>query len=200
MKHKDIFIFDFDGVIVDSFDVCFDIECRMNPRATIDSFLKRFEGNVFSSLKETKIDDSYIHDYFSLYKKEILTLGIPEKRKETLQALSKKYDLAIVTSCAEYVVEPFLEKEDSLGFFDYIYGYETEKSKKKKFEMLFDVYKKANDSSLFITDSLGDLLEAQEVAVDTVAVTSGFHDEATLKRGNPSYIVSDLGDLNAVAL
>lgn len=200
MKEKELFILDFDGVIVDSFDVCFSIEQRMNPHASRESFLRRFEGNIFSSLEEKKVDEQYVVDYFKIYEKEIMNLVIPEKRKEMLDRMSQNYDFVIVTSCAESVVEPFLDKEDSRGFFKDIYGYETEKSKVKKFERIFNTFEQPIDKSIFVTDSLGDLREASQVDLETVAVTSGFHDEKTLLRGKPSYVVSMLEDIQVAFL
>ena len=72
---------------------------------------------------------------------------------------------------------------------------ETEKSKKKKFRMTFEEYSLLPSECVFITDTLGDLLEANLLEVPTIAVTWGYHDETRLKYGKPHNIIHEFDDL-----
>lgn len=49
--------------------------------------------------------------------------------------------------------------------------------------------------AVFITDTLGDIREARECDIDSIAVTWGFHERKTLEKGNPIVIVSDPREL-----
>ena len=42
---------------------------------------------------------------------------------------------------------------------------------------------------IFITDTLGDIREAAQVAIPAIGVTWGFHPRARLEKGNPLVIV-----------
>ena len=46
-----------------------------------------------------------------------------------------------------------------------------------------------------ITDTLGDLREASAVDLKTIAVTWGYHDEETLRKGNPAALVDNPAEL-----
>ncbi len=53
-KLKNIVIFDFDGVIADTFEFCFDIMLSFENGLTKDDYKSRFEGNIFDALKKQK--------------------------------------------------------------------------------------------------------------------------------------------------
>ena len=61
--------------------------------------------------------------------------------------------------------------------------------------MLFEKYDLKPDDCVFITDTLGDILEAKKVNVRSIAVTFGFHDQERLKRGEPLHLVSDFAEI-----
>ena len=61
--------------------------------------------------------------------------------------------------------------------------------------MLFDEYKLKPDECIFVTDTLGDLLEAKELNIGTIAVTWGYHEEERLKFGHPDIIINNFDEL-----
>lgn len=67
-------------------------------------------------------------------------------------------------------------------------GADVHKSKAEKFRMLFKHFGEGT-RYVFITDTLGDLREAEKVGVQGIGVTWGFHPRARLERGNPWAIV-----------
>lgn len=50
-------------------------------------------------------------------------------------------------------------------------------------------HKVAPGSAVFVTDTLGDIREAEHCGVKAIAVKGGYNDEETLKRGEPLAIV-----------
>ena len=64
-------------------------------------------------------------------------------------------------------------------------------------KIIFSKYGIGAKDCLFITDTLGDLKEAAEVNIKTVAVTWGFHSLKTLEKGNPWVIVNTSQELLA---
>jgi phosphoglycolate phosphatase-like HAD superfamily hydrolase len=48
---------------------------------------------------------------------------------------------------------------------------------------------------LFITDTVGDIIEAEKCAIRSVAVTWGYHDTTNLTKAKPAAIVNDTTEL-----
>ena len=46
-----------------------------------------------------------------------------------------------------------------------------------------------------MTDTLGDILTANKIGINTIAVDFGFHKKERLKKGNPLKIISKFEDL-----
>ena len=53
-------------------------------------------------------------------------------------------------------------------------------------------------SCVFVTDTLGDILEANKLGIKTIAVDFGYHERARLERGNPFAIVSDFKEIRKI--
>ena len=56
-------------------------------------------------------------------------------------------------------------------------GAETAESKEVKFQILLDNYQLQKDEVIFITDTLGDILEANNAGIKSLGIDSGFHDQ-----------------------
>ena len=82
-----------------------------------------------------------------------------------------------------------------MNYFKEILGLKKHKSKVKKFEYLFQTYKLKSEDCIFITDTLGDILEGNKVNVRTIAVDFGFHEKERLEKGNPFKIISSFEEL-----
>jgi phosphoglycolate phosphatase-like HAD superfamily hydrolase len=72
---------------------------------------------------------------------------------------------------------------------------ETHRSKVEKFKYLFDKYKIEADECVFVSDTLGDVLEGHKVGVKTIAVDFGFHKKDRLEKGKPYKIVSSFEEI-----
>ncbi|MBI2112526.1 HAD family hydrolase [Candidatus Woesearchaeota archaeon] len=79
--------------------------------------------------------------------------------------------------------------------FHEVLGAEIDPSKAERFYLLFKKYDIKPEECLFVTDTLGDILEANQVMVKTIAVDFGFHERKRLKKGNPAMIVSTFSEL-----
>jgi phosphoglycolate phosphatase-like HAD superfamily hydrolase len=114
--------------------------------------------------------------------------------------LSTHYPLFIVSSGGTKNILDNLKNNDLTGTFKEVLGLESHKSKVDKFHYLFDKYKLDLADCIFITDTLGDILEANAVNIKTIAVDFGYHGKETLAKGNPYKIVSSVDELlNAIS-
>jgi phosphoglycolate phosphatase-like HAD superfamily hydrolase len=62
---------------------------------------------------------------------------------------------------------------------------------------LVEKYKINKNECIFITDTLGDLIEAKESGVSSIAVDFGFHDKETLLKGEPYKVISSFSDIRS---
>ena len=84
---------------------------------------------------------------------------------------------------------PILEYSKTNHLFDFIATAELSKSKIEKFKLIEDRYNENKKDVLFITDSLGDIKEADTAGVPTIAVTWGVHDRLFFESESHSNLI-----------
>ncbi len=182
-KNK-IVLFDFDGVITDTFDFCYDIAKTHLSNLSESEYRSYFEGNINDSKKVSneKSDD---FDFFALYTPQLLNQKPIDGITDIIKQLVEEYTLIIISSTESESIRAFLKKHNLLDLFAEILGNDVETSKVKKIEMVLDKYNITNNDCILITDTLGDLREANRINVKSIAVTWGYHDIPTLEKGIP---------------
>jgi phosphoglycolate phosphatase len=168
-------VFDYDGVIVDSFSSFFTIYKKIckhfgvkEPR-DIKDFKDNFNNNFEESLRKSKIPIDKINDIYSIYKEEILKIdhGIFPGMDEVIIDLSKKYDLFIISSAYKDEVVSKMTRFNLLSFFKDIYcGADERLDKNKMTAELILKYKYNPNEVFFIGDRLVDYLAAKNVGAD----------------------------------
>lgn len=183
-----VVIWDFDGVILSSFEQAFAIIQQRYPTLSREEYARQFEGNI----NQAKVFHKPVQqiDFFKEYEKTILDAHIVPGISEVIQTLSQSYQQVIVSSTISILIEKYLTFHGLQSYFDRIFGNEVSKSKVEKFKIVFDHYKVSPDNCVFITDTLGDLLEAKEVSLPAVAILWGFHPKSTLEKGNPAAVAA----------
>lgn len=193
--NKSFLLFDFDGVLTDSFQEAFTVTKLHRPWLTDEAYRDLFMGNVYEEL-EKKADlesypvvehteDEFFAKYFELTKK----LGVIPQMREIIPTLALSHQLSVVSSAYSYIITEMLERENLLHHFSVILGSDIETSKTKKIQMIFDRYGVNSSQTLFITDTAGDVKEARKLNVDSIAVTWGYHDALRLASVNPFALV-----------
>lgn len=207
MKRSDMryILFDFDGVLVDTFSFCYSITCELYPERclTKESFRDLFNGNI---LKTAGTPSGVAQDRpgirpdnpFSLRYDPLLmeTAPIPGM-VDLLHQLHAdgRTRLAVVTSTVSSPVELYLDKHGLRPLFDRVYGADVHRSKVAKIEMALRDFGATLDNSIFVTDTLGDLREAAQVGLSGIAVTWGFHPASTLQQGQPLALATTPSEL-----
>jgi len=189
MKEK-IIIFDFDGVIVDSFDVAFEVNKLARPTITRERYQAKFNGNIANATHEDEKTREI--DFFYEYGERFKKLDIDQDIKDSLIKLSKEHKLFIVSSTTNPIIEEYLTRHGLLELFTEILGFDIETSKVKKFHMIFDKYNISPDKTIFLTDTSGDIDEARESKINfIVGILGGYQNEENLKNAKPNAIVKD---------
>lgn len=186
-------IFDFDGVIHDTFELAYKINTKLfGEGLTEEKYRDFFNGNIFECTETTKKDND---NFFELQNEAFKYLKIDENIKKNLEKLSKKYLLFIVSSNQEEALNTYFQNNNFIHIFKEILGAETNESKVEKFKYLFQKYNLKVEDCIFVTDTLGDILEGNKVGVRTIAVDFGFHKRDRLKKGKPFKIVSSFDEI-----
>jgi phosphoglycolate phosphatase len=189
-------IFDFDGVIADTFDISLEIAKQINPSLTREIYLDMFMGNVYH--KATSLfSEQDIVNFFDQQKKAFSTDNFFDVRPQ-IEELSKRYKLYIVSGTVDDSIKHFLKLGEFDGFFDKILGATTHRSKIARFNMILDEYHYSPDECIFVTDTVGDIVEATEVGIKTIAVSWGYHDEQLLLGAKPTAIAHTPDELSDI--
>jgi len=189
--NKQILLFDFDGVIVNTFELCFSITKKFNSDLSHDAYLALFEGNIYDGLKKKnggiydKKQENDERGFFEIYTPQLLEIGPVPGMSEIIKELEKDYVLIMLTSTINSPINSYLEKYGLHKYFDKIFGADVHKSKEEKIKMVFQEFNVKPNDCLFITDTLGDMREAEKAGIQVMGVLWGFHPEKTLEKGNP---------------
>ena len=202
MSPRPLVLFDFDGVIADSFTTALHVAQMMCVHITEDSYLKSFEENVHDWWEreieqakhgpECKHDIDWFGEFVPLFEKQVIPFAGMES---VIHELSKKYLLIVISSTITSPIQGFLEKYHLGRYFSEILGSDIHTKKTEKIQIVFDKYAVSAKDCVFITDSLGDMREATEKNVDAIGVTWGWHNREVLERGKPFRIVDTPKDI-----
>jgi len=202
MEKRKYVLFDFDGVIADSWQVAYDTAKTVFPSIQEKSYRSMFEGNVYEAHEERvakeKPERAADEDWFSIYtpmfeEKARLFPGI----EKVIEDLSHDYILIIVSSTITSPIQGFLERHHIGRYFSEVMGADVHTSKHEKIQMIFKKYETSAKDCVFITDTLGDIREAKKAEVGAIGVAWGFHTKETLKEGEPFRIVDTPSDITA---
>ena len=188
---KKVILWDFDGVLLDSFELDFKICKLFTDMKTYEQHYDIFTGNVHTYTEANKwlthVDgktfDEHVNDY-------IFDCPLFDQVKELILDLhSRGVQQAIISSAPEPRIEKILQTHKLRHAFTDLFGSNIEKLKTKKFDMFLKKYELHSSQALFITDTLGDLREAAQVDVPSIAVSWGYHPNEYLARGTSLQIV-----------
>ncbi len=182
-------VFDFDGVIVDTREVVFEIFRQVYPEVTMDNFLQYFNTDISKDDGiGFKVDGDFVKYFFGEYAKQLGNRYLYSNVENALRDLSKKAELFMITGNSEKVVKNFCRK-NQIDVFRDVFGYETSLLKTEKFKILKEKYSVQPEEVIFVTDTLGDVMEGREVGCRILAETFGYHDRERLQQGKPDWLV-----------
>lgn len=196
-------LFDFDGVIADSYAVAFETARTACAHITEEAYRHAFENNVYR-MRERLMPSSHgaecQHDldWFATYTPLFEERARPfPGMAEVIASLSHRYILIIISSTVTSPIQGFLEKHHIGRYFSEVMGADVHTSKVEKTRMVFERYQTTAGKCVFITDTLGDMREASECGVGSIGCSWGFQSHATLQRGEPFRIVDVPAELPA---
>jgi phosphoglycolate phosphatase len=206
VKERDLFLFDFDGVLADSLDLYSEAVARCLERIGTpivknrDDYLALFDGNFYESMAARGVDLAA----FAEAAKEIMP-GIDYDAMRpfdgllpVLESLQKDHLLAVISSNGSRTIRRMLERFGFHPYFEEVLGSDFLFSKKEKIDHALAKYGIPPKRTFYIGDTTGDILEARAAGVRTVAVTWGWHSRERLAAAHPDFLVAKPQDLLSV--
>ena len=188
-------LFDFDGVIADSFYSALEVKQMICPHVTEEEYRKLFEGNINDTMNSAashteacRNDIDFMTEFSNRMEN---TVQLFSGMKEVVNELSTKYILVIISSTTTVPIQKFLKANNLNTNFAWIMGNDVHKSKVEKIKMVFSKYSINADDCVFITDTLGDIHEAGKMGVKAIAVDWGYGTLESLHKGNPYSLVNN---------
>lgn len=191
-----LFLFDFDGVIVDSLAV-YEKTVKENLQKikqpivkSREEFLELFEDNFYESLKNKGID----LDVFMKASEDILAqVKIKDMKPfpavaQIIEELHKNHCLIVISSNDNASIKEALVFFNYDGYFKEILGSDFMFSKKEKILYAAKKYQTALNDIYYIGDTTGDIKEGKQAGVKTVGVTWGWHSKEKMASAKPDYL------------
>ncbi len=196
MKKNKIIMFDFDGVIVDSIGISFAINKGWDVNLEYSRWQSWFEGNVYQGIDSYLVEEETQIKFFEEYKVGLNDLLPVDGIREVLQKINlMNYKIVIISSGSEKAIKDFLTKHDLKKYFIEIMARETHRSKVKKMEMILEKYKIKPSETLIVTDTIGDVKEAEEVKIKAIGVGWGVHETKRLRENGADFIAKTPKDI-----
>lgn len=198
-----LFLFDFDGVLVDSLDVyektVTDCLIKINQPLTRgrEEFLEFFEDNFYKSLENKGVN----LDVFMKAAEDILAKIDYNKMKPfkamrpVLDVLKNNLTLIVISSNDSPSIHEALRLYNFNGIFQEILGSDFMLSKKEKILYSAKKYKVDLKNIFYVGDTTGDIKEGKQAGVKTVGVTWGWHSKGKMASARPDYLFDDPQEL-----
>jgi phosphoglycolate phosphatase len=194
-KNK-VILFDFDGVIVNSCQLSWEINKEWMSDITYRELQDWAEGNVYNTKLRDDFDESYFQLYFERYQERIVQLVPVEGMDRVIKDLDLQgFKLIIVSSADENSIKDFLKKYDLEKYFTEILGKNFNPSKVEKIKIVGKKYKIKPQETLLVTDSVGDIKEAHEAKTKAIGVIWGLHEKERLEKNGADFIAENPNDI-----
>jgi beta-phosphoglucomutase-like phosphatase (HAD superfamily) len=137
---KLLIFFDFDGVIVQTFDVSYDMISHEYEGMSREEYRSYFEGNYYAE-EEKRLGKHRVLNpisrktWFEKWCVRILEKPIISGIDTVIKELAGSFDLEIVSGSAEFCIEAYLKQVGLREYFSEILGPEVAKSKVEKFTL-----------------------------------------------------------------
>jgi phosphoglycolate phosphatase len=195
---KGTIIFDFDGVILDSFKVAFDVLSMLHkkynlPPLTEEKLQELFEGNIWKGYEALGIIDNLVTDFRTdfkdLFGKKHSELNFFQGMKECITSISSEFNLMIISSNHSETIKQMLDAESLTNHFDKVFGAEVSGTKREKITAYILEHKLDKNKIFFISDTAGDIREVEGLGIHSIAVSWGYHSRERLEASKPDVIV-----------
>jgi phosphoglycolate phosphatase len=200
---RELVMFDFDGVIVDSLDVFSAAFLDACAAAGVDGFTRTddllavMEDNFFAGMRARGVDDARVAEVLGRVGDALIRARHWLKAfplvPEVLEDLADTRTVVIVTSSPEEVVQGWLRTHEVHGVAE-VAGAESAPGKVEKIRGLLARFP-GQEVYWYVGDTAGDIREAREAGVTPVGVAWGWHEPEMLVAAGAERIAASPAEL-----
>lgn len=200
-KSKKLIIFDFDGVLADSFEPLYRLNAlaseAIGKKMSHRQYKNFFTGNLAEKFRKFCANHEN-YEKFCDFKKNIYWehySGVklfPYAASLVLGLKDRNIILAIISATSPNFIKKILAKFKLEDKFDFILGSGGE----SKIEIIREIARKSKaGDNYFISDTHNDIKYGRQAGVKTIGVCWGFHDKSLLMRAKPDFILDNHKDI-----
>src|SRR3989344_9135696 len=101
---KKLLIFDFDGVLEDTFDWNFEVAKKRYEGINKEDYRSWFNGNIYEHPTVLEAGPMNVKKYFDIYRKGFVGKKLKKELRKLIEDLNKKYNLVIISSISEDII------------------------------------------------------------------------------------------------
>ncbi len=205
-RNKKVIIFDFDGVLADSFNTFYSLIRasfkHIGFTLTPGQYRSFFIGNIHQEFKDF-INDKNKYLTFSEFRKKNYDkyyfdkndgVGLFPGAAGFIKNLDTGNILTIASSGKKNNIRKLLRKNGLKNYFNLILADSTY-SKKNMIEEILNKFNALPQKTILVTDTVGDINVAKKIGLKTIAVTWGFHSAKLLKSAKPDCLANSFNIL-----
>ena len=199
-----LFNFDYDGVIVDSFDqlLCLAVQAQQalgGGRKPIGEDFQKIENLAFDELgRRIGLDEDtvsqYAYNIFELQRDQ-WEVDVFSEMIPALERLAKLHQLVVITSSQSEAVATTLEDFGIRSLFSDILGGELGMTKAACIKQSCHNLSCFRKDTFMVGDAISDIRQGKVAGVKTISVSWGFQDRALLEKEDPDFIAGNPSDL-----
>jgi|GEM_PF-2087131 len=216
-----LIIFDFDGVIADTFQQAFEAstlaskEYGFTPFASRQEFyndlnvtaktapalvLNRFQkhgiinglkGIIHQLFNTTKFKHGIVKYFGPLLHQATYFNGIPE----LLTKLEGKAEMVILSNNQTKGINEFLERVNLAKYFTEVHGFETTMVKTEALKSILGSRKIGLENIVFVTDMKSDIKDAKPLKIPVLGVTYGYNTADKVRKAKPDKLVYSVQEI-----
>jgi phosphoglycolate phosphatase len=171
-KRAAVFL-DFDGVMVDTFDLTYRIRTIIEPTMTREVFREHFKGNIYDAKPDRIPTQDDLGHMSLLYQNGLREKELVAGMKKVIQELKQLFILVIISSSPSSVIREYLRGQEIADHISFILGSDVHIKKEVKITNALKSLAIKRTDALLITDTLGDIMEARKAGVRSIGIDWG---------------------------